>query len=43
MWVIAGCAAVQLGYHLLVFVYEKFDDAALQAAHLNIKHTIFVH
>jgi hypothetical protein len=32
-----------LGYHLLIFVYEKSDDAALQAAHLNIKHTIFVH
>jgi len=32
-----------LGYHLLIFVYEKSDDAVLQAAHLNIKHTIFVH
>ncbi len=32
-----------LGYHLLVFVYEKTDDAELTAARLNIKHLIFIH
>ena len=32
-----------LGYHLLVFVYEKTDDADLKAAWLNIKHLIFIH
>src|SRR5437588_5886841 len=31
-----------LGYSLLVFVYEKFDDAAHQTGRLDIKHTIFV-
>ena len=31
-----------LGYSLLVFVYEKFDDGTRQTAHLDIKHTIFV-
>ena len=31
-----------LGYSLLVFVYEKSDDAATQAARLNILHTIFI-
>ena len=31
-----------LGYSLLVFVYEKSDDAAAQAARLNILHTIFI-
>src|SRR5258708_26817761 len=31
-----------LGYSLLVFVYEKSDDAAKQAARLNILHTIFI-
>lgn len=31
-----------LGYSLLVFVYEKTDDAAVRAAKLNILHTIFV-
>ena len=31
-----------LGYNLLVFVYEKTDDAATKTARLNIQHTIFV-
>jgi hypothetical protein len=31
-----------LGYHLLVFVYDKVDDAALKTARLNMMHTIFV-
>jgi len=31
-----------LGYHLLVFVYEKTDDQTLQTGRLNILHTIFV-
>jgi hypothetical protein len=31
-----------LGYGLLVFVYDKSDDAATQTATLNILHTIFV-
>ncbi len=31
-----------LGYSLLVFVYEKSDDAATKAARLNILHTIFI-
>ena len=31
-----------LGYGLLVFVYDKSDDAATQMATLNILHTIFV-
>ena len=31
-----------LGYSLLVFVYEKTDDATARAAKLNILHTIFV-
>jgi hypothetical protein len=31
-----------LGYSLLVFVYEKSDDAATRAARLNILHTIFI-
>lgn len=32
-----------LGYHLIVFVYEKADDAALKTARLFMQHTIFVH
>jgi hypothetical protein len=32
-----------LGYHLLVFVYEKSDDQVLLTARLNIRHTIFIH
>ncbi len=31
-----------LGYHLIVFVYEKTDSAARKTARLVIKHTIFV-
>lgn len=31
-----------LGYHLLVFIYEKFDDQNLHTGRLNIRHTIFV-
>lgn len=31
-----------LGYALLVFVYEKFDDAKRRTARLDIKHTIFL-
>lgn len=31
-----------LGYSLLVFVYEKTDDAARQAGNLKILHTVFV-
>jgi hypothetical protein len=32
-----------LGYHLLVFVYEKQDDPTLRAARLHIKNVIFIH
>lgn len=31
-----------LGYHLLVFVYDKADDSAMKTARLNMMHTIFV-
>lgn len=31
-----------LGYNLLVFVYEKFDDDAARTGRLNMQHTIFV-
>ena len=31
-----------LGYHLLVFVYEKTDDPSTATGKLEIKHTIFV-
>jgi hypothetical protein len=31
-----------LGCHLLVFVYEKIDDAKTRTGRLNILHTIFV-
>lgn len=31
-----------LGYHLLVLVYEKTDDAEAVAARLNILHVVFV-
>ncbi len=31
-----------LGYHLLVFVYEKEDDQNRKTGRLNILHTIFV-
>lgn len=32
-----------LGYHLIVFVYEKTDDAAARTGRLDMMHTIFVH
>jgi len=32
-----------LGYHLLVFVYEKSDDHNLRTGRLNMRHAIFVH
>ncbi len=31
-----------LGYALLVFVYDKHDDASAQTGKLNILHTIFI-
>ena len=31
-----------LGYHLLVFVYEKIDLDQLRAAELKFRHTIFI-
>lgn len=31
-----------LGYHLIIFVYEKTDDAAAQTGRLDMMHTIFV-
>jgi hypothetical protein len=31
-----------LGYALLVFVYEKFDDSQTKTGRLNILHTIFI-
>jgi hypothetical protein len=31
-----------LGYGLIVFVYEKFDDGTRQTGRLDIKHTIFI-
>jgi hypothetical protein len=31
-----------LGYHLLIFVYEKTDDHITHTGRLNILHTIFV-
>lgn len=32
-----------LGYALLVFVYEKHDDAKRKACRLDLQHTVFVH
>ena len=32
-----------LGYHLLVFVYEKTDDPETRTAHLSFEHAIFIH
>jgi hypothetical protein len=32
-----------LGYHLIVFVYEKADDAVRRTARLHMQHTLFVH
>lgn len=31
-----------LGYHLIIFVYEKTDDPAAQTGRLDMMHTIFV-
>lgn len=31
-----------LGYHLLVFVYDKYDDPENRTGRLNMQHTIFV-
>lgn len=31
-----------LGYHLLVFVYDKTDDPAISAARLDIQHLVFI-
>lgn len=31
-----------LGYHLIVFVYEKHDEPIKKTARLNVRHTIFV-
>jgi hypothetical protein len=31
-----------LGYHLLVFVYEKYDDSENRTGRLDMKHTIFI-
>ena len=31
-----------LGYHLLVFVYDKIDDESSKTATLDIRHTIFI-
>lgn len=38
----AGQKVYGLGYHLLVFVYEKTDDTALRAARLCVRHLVFV-
>lgn len=32
-----------LGYHLLVFVYEKSDDPVLRTGRLTIRYALFVH
>lgn len=31
-----------LGYHLLVFVYDKTDDAGIKSARLDIRHLVFI-
>lgn len=31
-----------LGYNLIVFVYDKFDDPRRRTGRLNMKHTIFI-
>jgi hypothetical protein len=31
-----------LGYHLLVFVYDKYDDSENKTGRLDMQHTIFV-
>ncbi len=32
-----------LGYHLLIFVYDKQDDGEKKIAYLNFQHAVFVH
>ena len=32
----------RLGYHLLVFVYDKYDDSENKTGRLDMQHTIFV-
>ncbi len=31
-----------LGYHLLVFVYDKYDDPANRTGRLDMQHTVFI-
>lgn len=31
-----------LGYHLLVFVYDKYDDLDRRTGRLDLQHTVFV-
>ena len=31
-----------LGYHLLIFIYEKTDDSRTRVARLNFRHAVFV-
>ena len=31
-----------IGYHLIIFVYDKSDDHEVRTGHLHIAHTIFV-
>ncbi|GIK64904.1 MAG: hypothetical protein BroJett018_26980 [Chloroflexota bacterium] len=31
-----------LGYHLLIFIYEKVDDTLTQTAHLQFLHVLFI-
>ncbi|MFM7189419.1 MAG: restriction endonuclease [Microcystaceae cyanobacterium] len=31
-----------LGYHLLIFVYDKYDDSRKRTGRLDIQHTVFV-
>jgi hypothetical protein len=31
-----------LGYHLLIFVYEKSDDPSARTTHLDFQHAIFI-
>ncbi len=38
----AGQKVYGLGYHLLVMVYSKFDDAIHRAAKLKIEHLLFI-
>lgn len=32
-----------LGYHLLIFVYDKTDDPSTKTANLEIVHSVFIH